>query len=164
MSFDQLLQNKYTTWPIRCLLSWIWQVHFLSSSPPQSCQWTRRSSPSRPPCWGTARTTRLCRELCPSWPRWRRRSTSCTRTRPMQISTSSLSYWETTSASSPPSRYEPTEQNGQEKHRSQYVISQRPHLLLKLCILIWNTRLLWNLTSFVPFNVIKIDKKDIDFG
>lgn len=81
-------------------------MFFLPPSPLQSCQWTRRSSPSQRPCWGTARTTRLCPELCPSWPRWRRKSTSCTRTRPTQTSTSSQSYWATMCASSRPSRYD----------------------------------------------------------
>ena len=78
----------------------------------QSFLWTRRSSPSRRPCWGTAKTTRLCLGLCPSWPKWRKRSTSCTRTRPTPTSTSSQSCWATTSGWSPPSRYDLRQKSG----------------------------------------------------
>lgn len=66
-----------STWCLSLLVS-----VFIKSLPFQSCRLTRRALPKAQPCWAAPRTTRLCRELSLSWPRWRTRWSSYTRTRP----------------------------------------------------------------------------------
>ena len=65
------------------------QYNYDNEWSPQSSPWTRVCLLRVRPCLGTLRSTRRCRALCRSWPRWKRSWTVYTWSRPTAISSSS---------------------------------------------------------------------------